>query len=465
MGSISGLFNIAMLSLQAQQAAMQVTGHNIANVNTPGYSRQNVIFSETPPTDGSPGQIGTGVRAVEVRRRYDQFIEAQIAQANQDFGSLEARKNVLDRVELLFNDTQGLGLGQSLDDFFLSLQDLANNPTGTAERTMVLRRAETLSSRFNQTASELTRIQNDLNAQIGQEVSEVNLLAAQIADLNEKITQAEISGQNANDYRDMRGNLLNEMSAKIDIAYFEDNSGQVTVFTGGGFSLVEGRNVRSLSVEDTDGDGFNNVLFPTSSSVSTDISTRIQGGKLEGLIAMRDVQIPDAQNQLDQLAFSFVTEMNAQHQAGYGLDGTTGNDLFAPLAGAQGAASLMTVSLTDTNKVAASATVEGLPGDNTNALALIELQNQLTMNGGSSTFHDYYKDIVQGIGSTLQQTERDYDAQEFTLQQMDAMRESTSGVSIDEEMANLMKFQRAFEASAKLIALADEMLQTVIEMV
>ncbi|MBI4715532.1 MAG: hypothetical protein HY760_06320, partial [Nitrospirae bacterium] len=222
---------------------------------------------------------------------------------------------------------------------------------------------------------------------------------------------------------------------------------------------------RALSVEDTDGDGFYNVLFPTGSSSSTDISSRIQGGSLEGLIAMRDVQIPDTQDQLDQLASRFVTEINAQHQAGYGLDGTTGNSLFTPLAGVSNAASLMTVSLTDFTKVAAASTVEGLPGDNTNALALVELQNQLTMNGGSSTFHNYYNDIVQGIGSTLQQTERDYDAQEFTLQQMDAMRESTSGVSIDEEMANLMKFQRAFEASAKLITLADEMLQTVIEMV
>ncbi|MBI4715672.1 MAG: flagellar hook-associated protein FlgK [Nitrospirae bacterium] len=465
MGSISGLFNIAKLSLQAQQSAMQVTGHNVANVNTPGYSRQDVIFSETPPTDGSPGQIGTGVRAVEVRRQYDQFIEVQIAQANQDFGSLEARKDALTRVELLFNDTQGLGLGQALDDFFLSLQDLSNNPTGTAERTMVIRRAETLSSRFNQTASELDRIQNDLDGRIVQEVSEVNRLAAQIADLNDKITQAEITGQNANDYRDMRGNLLNELSAKIDVAYFEDNSGQVTVFTGGGFNLVEGKTVQALSVGDTDGDGFNNVLFPTSSSVTTDITSKIQGGSLEGLIATRDVQIPGVQNQLDQLAFDFVNGINAQHRAGYGLDGTTENGLFTPLAGVPNAASLMTVSLTDINKVAAAATVGGLPGDNTNALALAELQNQLTVNGGSSTFHDYYSDIVQGIGSTLQQTERDYDAQDFTLQQMGAMRESVSGVSLDEEMANLMKFQRAFEASAKLITLADDMLKTVIDMV
>jgi flagellar hook-associated protein 1 FlgK len=367
---------------------------------------------------------------------------------------------------MLFVDSQGLGLNQALDEFFQSFQDLANNPSGTSERTLVLQRSQTLVSVFNKTGNELFRIQKDINTQVSQNVTEVNQLTSQIADLNEKITQAEVSGQNANDFRDMRERLLNDLASHIDIQYFEDSSGQLSIFAAGTASLVEGKNVRSLSVSENAGNnGFYDVLFDQGNGNTVDITARIGGGALGGLILTRDTTLPGVRDQVDQLAFSIVTDVNAQHQAGYGLDGTTGNDLFSTLAGTQDAATNMAVTLSDTNQVAAASTVDGLPGDNTNALALVQLQNQLTMNGGKATFNGYYHDLVQGVGSAVQQVKRSYDAQEFSLKQMDNMREAVSGVSVDEEMANLMRFQRAFEASARLITLADDMLKTVIDMV
>jgi flagellar hook-associated protein 1 FlgK len=331
---------------------------------------------------------------------------------------------------------------------------------------MVISRAETLASRFNEKGLELNQIQKDIDSQVSHSVSEKNRLASLIADLNEKIAEVEIGEQNANDYRDMRGRALNELSSYIDIRYFEDPSGQWTVFAAGVANLVEKNSARTLAVSsNVSNDGYYDVLYETGSGTSMDITSEIRSGSLKAFVEIRDTFIPDVRDRLDLLAYTLVTEVNTLHQAGYGLDGSTGNLLFSSLGAAADASTNMAVAVSNTDRIAAASSILGLPGDNSMAISLADLQNQLTMNGGQSDFGEYYNSLVQFIGSSAQQTQNGYRAKEFSLQQLENMREAASGVSLDEEMANLIKYQRAFEASARLITLADEMLSNVIEMI
>jgi flagellar hook-associated protein 1 FlgK len=312
----------------------------------------------------------------------------------------------------------------------------------------------------------LSQIQTDVNGEISQSVGEINQLTGQISALNEKIASVEVSGQNANDYRDMRGQLLQQLSGKIDVQYYEDNSGQLVITGAGSVNLVEGKISHDLSVsENSSNNGYYDVVYDTGSGTTLNITNRISGGALAGLIGLRDTTIPGIKSDLDQLAYGIVTDINTQHQAGYGLDASTGNNLFGVLSSSQDAAMNMSVTLTDIKKLAASSSIDGLPGDNSNALSLVQLQDQSTMSSGQFSFNSFYNDLAQRVGATSQSASRNLDAQNFTVQQMDTMRESVSGVSLDEEMSNLLKYQRAFEASAKLITIADDLLKTVIGMV
>ena len=281
MSSINDIFEIGKLGIQAQRAAIQTTSHNIANVNTDGYSRQEVVFGETTPLDGNPGQVGTGVNATAILRKYDSFIEGQITDSREHYGNLDIQRSALSKIESLFYDSQGTGINKLLDDFFNALQDLSANPSGTPERVAVLSRADALANAINNVYSDLIQLQKDMNNQVNQTVADIIRLTTQIADLNEKISQAENIGQNANDYRDMRGRLLNELAEKIDIHSFEDGTGQITVIGAESVLLVERGNSWDLGVESNpDNNGYYNIVSNTSGSSSIDVTDRISDGRL-----------------------------------------------------------------------------------------------------------------------------------------------------------------------------------------
>ena len=465
MGGVSGLFNIAKLSLQAQRVAMEVVAHNLANINTPGYSRQEPVFQETPPRNGNPGQVGTGVQITEIRRYQDRFVENQILQARAQLGDYQARDRAFQRVEVLFVEEEGNGLNGAFDAFFRSLQDLTLRPDGTAERIQVLRQAERLASVFRQKSAELKGIRSDLNQQVRQVVEEINQRAQRIAELNHLIAQAEIGGQQANDFRDQRDLVLKELAERIPIQYFENDQGQITIFVGRGRVLVEGTTVRSLGLkEDAGNSGYYQVTYDPGDGSALDLGSELSQGTLAGLLQVRDTEIPTILGELDELAYTLVTQFNALHQQGYGLDGSTGVDFFVDLTQQDDAAAQIQVSLTDPQKIAAAGSQEGLPGDNTNARALADLQNQRILDSGTRTLQEFYQRILHEVGSTAQQAQQRYEAWEASLDQLNRMREAVSGVSLDEEMAQLIQYQRAFEASARLIRVADEMLQTILEM-
>ncbi|MBI5064248.1 MAG: flagellar hook-associated protein FlgK, partial [Desulfatitalea sp.] len=213
MPNISGLLNIASTALATQQKAIDITGNNIANVNTEGYSRQRLNMEQSSPVRDQNGTMSTGVHADQkIQRYYDQFINIQLNGENENLGRWEAQKSALEKVEVLFDEVSGYGLSTAMADYWNSWQDVINNPSGHVERTSLLSAGQYMASTFNQLSNNITKVQDDINTNITNIVSDINQIATQIAELNRKVTQVEVSGHNANDYRDQRDLLVLNLS-------------------------------------------------------------------------------------------------------------------------------------------------------------------------------------------------------------------------------------------------------------
>ncbi len=462
MSGLNGIFGIGSNALAAFQRALAVTGQNISNVNTPGYSRQEAILSETRPENARPGQIGTGVEVSEVRRSVDTFVENQLMSSKEKLGQFGASASALSQMQPLFSDSNNQGVAAGLNEFFKALQDVATNPADLTSRTVLLSKADVVTKRLNQAATQLSSQRNLLDSQIQQGITDVNTLATQIADLNGQIKLAEVSGQQANDLRDQRGRFLNNLAGLVDISSIEDGTGQVTVFVGVGQVLVAEHTAYKLAgVSNAANGGFLDVRYDGGAGPNTDITSSISSGRLKGLIDARDTTSVGLQTSLNTLTSQLVSQVNTQHRQGYGLDGSTNQDFFTASGTTAGTISL---ALTDRQKIAASSTAAGVPGNNVNALALANLEAASVAGLGNTTFQGYYSAMAGGFGSTLKEVQDNVQGQELLDGQLQAHRAEVSGVSMDEELINLLKYQRAFQAASKLITTSDEMLQTILSL-
>ncbi len=462
-----GVLNMGSKALTVQQKGIYVTGNNIANVNTPGYSRQRLNMSSDVPINTGIGPVGNGVTANEVERVYQRFLGVQLNNETQSLGQWEAHRDSLERVELIFNESGGYGLNQVMSEFWNAWQDLTNNPSGSVERTVLLAKSEMLAATFTKNYEDLQKIQRDIDSNIEGAVEEINRLSENMVDLNQKIIQMESGGHTANDYRDQRDLVLKELSERIDIDSFEDANGGVTVSVGSGQVLVEGTHTYNLSTQ-ANASGHQDITWVDNSGNTVIITNDISKGKLKGWLDARDLDIDNSLNKLDTLAQRLMVEVNTLHANGYGLDGSTGNDFFTGAATAAGI-QVNPLIANDTNLIAAA---EGFnlvpgdkPGDNGNAIAIANLQEAQTMNGNTATFGAYYDSMVSEAGLAVQQATSYYDHQSQMVLQVENYRESISGVSIDEETVNLIKYQNAYQAAAKLISTADEMMETVLAMI
>ena len=461
MGSIVGLLDLGRNALLAHQKSIHTAGHNIANVNTPGYSRQRVNLAANQAVSGAPGQIGTGVTAMEIQRIYDQLVEAQIYSEQQTLGRWEAREYALERVEMNFDEASGEGLQQAMNEFWNSWQYLTDNPEGYPERAALLSNSEFLATSFNRTAAGLVKQQVELDFSIAGAVEEINQIANQIANLNRKIGEIEISGQNANDLHDQQTLLLNDLATLIDFQTFEDDLGRVSVLVGEGRPLVQGYNASQLTTQ-TNAQGHLDVFWIDGGGNAFDITPQTNGGRLGGWLEVRDVEIVDYLNRLDTMAQTLLNEVNALHTAGFDLQGNPGEVFFT--GGSAADIAVNTVIVSDPNRIAAATSAAGAPGDGGNALSIAGLQHTLIMGGGTATLDDFYRALVTDVGSAVQAASAYHSHQTAVTASLDNYRESISGVSLEEEMVNLIKFQHAFDAAAKLVTTVDEMIDTVMTM-
>ena len=462
MTDINAMMSLAGQALLTQQQAINVTSHNIANVNTPGYSRQQLIMTTNTPLDSSIGPIGTGVSAASIERVYDQYLGAQINNESQGLGRWDAQKDAVELVEMIFNEANGSGLNEAMSKFWNAWQSMTSNPGGATERQVLVTASQVLATTFNQLDADLSQSQQDLDLVVQGTVADINRLSEQLVDLNAKIVSSEAGSLSANDYRDQRELLLKELSEMIDIDSFEDANGAVSVSAANGWPLVTAGHYWQLSTEPSAA-GHQEVVWVDDDGNSTNINAEISGGKLKGLIEVRDVIILDDKTRLDALAGALMTDVNLLHQAGFDLNGVGGEVFFT----GTGTARDLEVNpniVGDPDLIAAAAAAATVPGDSRNASEIAKLQYELKM-GGTQSYNDYYGAIVRDMGNEVLKSDAYYNHQSDMMVQLENQRESVSGVSLDEEMINLIKFQNAYTAAAKMITTADEMMQTVLQMI
>jgi flagellar hook-associated protein 1 FlgK len=591
MGGLGFALSTAKDALLTQRLAIDVVSHNIANVNTEGYTRQVPHMETNDPAPYGGVVLGRGVGVDTILQITNSFIETRLQQGKTDLASLEQKEIYLGVLEGIFNESSGTGLSAQLADFWNSWHDLSNNPSGLAERSVVFERGALVSQTFRDLSEDLSRVTQEINGSIGGSTSEINDILQKIADLNPQIVSLKLKG-NANDLLDKRNELLGQLSEFMDIRYYEKEDGNITVTTGNGYILVSGLEVYSLSF-----DG-NRVRWESSGATEADITDSLKGGKLGGWLDLRDAILPQYQAELDEMAKTIVWEINRVHSVGAGLAGSsavTGTesvtdpavslasgslayagriddagktfkirlydaagqpyDSDGATAGLQGnpivitvtpgmtlnglrdainAASGLQASINGDNQLtisidhgvipsgsfafsddessvlaalgintffkgsaagdmdmnpavkanksliaAARVDAEGRisSGDNSNALELANLQFQTVsmsryhMERGESplvqsvqeTIDSYLHSFSGTLGILSQSVSRSKEFSEVMVQNFAQTRDNISAVSLDEEMTNLMKYQQAYAAAAKLISTVDQMFNALLE--
>jgi flagellar hook-associated protein 1 FlgK len=455
-GTLSASLHTAVEAMLTDQAALGVTSNNIANANTPGYSRQTVELAEAAPTQYGNLLIGNGVQVQGIVSQQSSLLQTQLDQETQQQSKYNSYLGTMQQVQTLFNETSGTGLQSSITGFFNSVQQLSTDPSNTSLRAGVLTAAQNMAQAFNGSSSSLISLQRNVDLSVAQSVGQINTLTSQIAQLNGEISTANQVGQNAGSFVDQRDQLVNQLSGLIDVSEIPAGNGSLTLTTTGGTSLVVGTQNFQLSTQPDPTTGFQQVY-----SQGSNITSTITGGSLGGAIQARDTTIPSILSSLDSIASNLENSVNAVNQAGTDLNGAAGGNFFVPPpAGGVGAASQMQVAITDPDKIAAS--LDGSTGDNSNLTAMLNVQNQAIVNG--QTPLNAYSSLVFNIGNDVSTAQSEVSGSQAMIQQIQNQIGSISGVSINEEAANLVQFQQAYQAAAQVAAVINSLTATAINL-
>ena len=470
MSTLGTSIEIGRNALKAHQIGIAVTGDNIANVNTPGFSRKRAQLSTTPPVGG----FGTGVQVAEVTRARDQLIDAQVRFENGLFGRLESMQRSFTTIEAVFSElagssageagavfsqSSGVGLSGSMSRFFNGFQDLANNPESGSARSVIREEGQLLTRTFNRLDRQLRDLRTELEAEFQRKVEEANTLLEEIARLNVRIPSERLAGGGSGGgLEDTRDNLVDELSKLIDITIREDPSGFIKVLGGGRISLVDNATVNSLGrrVEVVGEAAVSKLTL-----ASTGETITLSGGVLKGIEEIRDTRVPEYLASLDTLAATLVSEVNLKHSAGFGLNGVSGTEFFTQTGTTALTIEVNSAIIDNTDLIAASANLTF--GNNQVALDIADIRLSQLFNGGTKTAEEFYSDLIGQIGSQAKETFTNLETQRVISDQLSNRRENIRGVSINEEAANLILFQRAYQAAARIITIVDEMFQSVLE--
>jgi len=473
MPNIFAILEIGKRAMQTQQVAMQTSNHNIANANTPGFSRQEAFITATeslPAGDissmGAQLQLGTGTRIATVERLRDVFIDTRIREITQRLGYAQKKLEGLDLIEVIFNElTETVDINSILSEFWNAWDSLAQDPSELATRIDLRQKGDSLSADIRYLYAQLQQLRPSSDEEIKIKINDINSHARLIAELNKEISSVASTGGAANDLEDRRDLLIDELSSLTNIEVSRLETGTLNVSIGG-TPLVQGNDANQLSadIQEEFDDAFITIMSEADGN-----RVHIVSGEVAGLLEVRDEIIPGLMSQLDNLVAAVIEEVNSQHQVGYGLKGSTGVNFFEPfvpsMSGSnKGAAAQMRVSddiIADVGNIAAGKA--DAVGDNENALAISALRNKNVLEGETLTFDAYYNRIITNIGSKTEESRLSALSADSILEQLLNRRESVSGVSLDEELVNVIRFQHVYNAAARLITIVDEMMTTVIE--
>lgn len=456
MPSVGNLMEIARRALSSQQIALTTTGHNIANANTENYSRQRVVMQPTNPSPRYEFLVGTGIDVNAIKRVSDQFINAQLNQQQQSLGWFETMESKYSQLEEAYGEPSEMGLSNAINMLFDSWNNLANNPDDLNARDIVLQRAQNLAQRFNSTSERLTNIQTSVKKEFSNSVDEFNSLSKRIADINSQIVSRS-GGSNSGDLLDQRDALLRRMSELANVKISESDNGQVMLSLNGKVFLQ-----RNNYIE---------IEMPKESSNLSDLkwsdsnkTVNLQNGIMAALAKFHDEIIPESIKELDSLAVSIAENINSIHETGYGLDGSTSNRFFDSATTNAANIKVDQNIVADVNKIAASSDLHTGNGDL--ALQISRIQDKtFSIKNKTATFSDYFGDMIASLGNAKQEATASKQGQQLFVGQLEQDRQAVSGVSLDEEMTNLVKYQKAYQAAARLVTMADDLADTVLNMV
>ncbi|MCL4104523.1 UNVERIFIED_CONTAM: hypothetical protein GTU68_047485, partial [Idotea baltica] len=545
---VADLLNVGTSALLSLQRAISTAGHNIANVNTEGYSRQRVNFDTNPAQFNGGNYIGTGVNTVSVERSYDQFLTTEVRSRTASQSGFQAFYELSSRLDGLMADPAA-GLGPALDSFFGAVQDVANSPSSMPERQVLLGEAQVLADRFHYLDDNFRNMNEELNFRIEAAVDEINALATSIADINEQVVSATArsGGQSPNDLLDTRDQLINELSEKIGVTTVAQSDGSVNVVIGKGQSLVVGFTAEQLETAANPLDGTQTYVGTANPAGEiSNLSKFLSGGELGAALDFRERVLDPAVNQLGLVAVGVASTVNDQHALGLDLNNQPGGEFFSPLNAtfathpsntgtatptidiadvteltgddyslrfASGQWTLTNLTTSVSQSSAGTFAIDGLDinisgtaaegdfflvqptrqgasqfefalnnaedfaaaaplrssaalanggGDNRNALALADLQIAEQLAGGTASYQETYGRLVADIAVQTRQAETGAATESVLLEQAVGARESVSGVNLDEEAADLIRFQQAYQAAAQMISVADQLFQTLL---
>ncbi len=459
MGGLLTALNAGKTSLSTNQKSIEIVGNNIANINTPGYSRQTAELTPIPTVNFGGFFVGQGVTISNVQRDYDVFINRQLQQKNINLGEESGRAPVLTELERIFSISDE-NIASEINRFFDSWQELTTNPSGVVERNIVIQRGQLLGDAFRSADEELDNVRLNLNNSILSKIDNLNEQLTQVAELNSRISLIEVSGPTANSARDQRDILAADLSKSLGIQTFTDNRGMLTVQLPGGLPLVNGSH--SMTIE-TYNVGTDVNLRVRIGANTKDITNQDLGGEFKGMFDIRDAFLTGIRDDLDRLALDVTEAVNTEHVAGYGSDMVNGRDFFIDLGGVvANAARNVRMNFTDSTWVAAAGNAAAAPGDNENAQRVAELETTRFVSGTTDTFDGFFSKIVSSVGIEANRNDLAFTGAEDAVVQLNNLRDGFSGVSLEEEMINLIQFQRGFESSAKFLSTIDEMMDSLL---
>lgn len=455
--SLLSLLSIARSALLTQQKALDVTGNNVANASTPGYSRErlNVVPAEGQRTPN--GLVGRGVTDLGVERSRDVFLDASYRRSSGSLGQFTTLKGSLSQIEAAFNEPSTTGLSATLDQLFGAFSDLANNPSSAAARTLVLQAGGQVAKQLNQLHSQIDSLSAQASTRIDGTVADVNSMTSRIAALNAEIVSAGGPTKSASTLQDQRDLLLDNLSKVIDVRVLPRTDGSVGVIAGDTL-IVDGGFAQTIAKQTLSGGGFGVGVQPGSHLI------QLGAGDLKALSDLTSTVLPGFKSQLDTLANGIVSSVNALHQVGFNAAGITGTNFFDPTGTTARTIKLDAAVLNNPNGVAA-AQIANATGDGRVAQQIADLRTTSLAGLGNLSIQDYYTNVASAVGVAVNDATQSSTSQQTLLDSVGAQRASAIGVSIDEEMVGIITHQQAYAAAAKLVSAADEMIQTILKMV
>lgn len=481
------LLSIGKSGLFTAKKSMATTSHNIANANTEGFSRQEVRTKNGITINEGPYVMGTGVDIQTIKRNHDELVEKKLNNSLSQHKFNEERTVQLGHIEEIFNEVNSEGMNKVLNRFFNSFRELANRPEDETVRGLVRENAKIVVGDFHRIQKDIDQTRAGINKKITLIVDDINHLTKNISKLNREIAQNEVGGGEANDLRDQRDNALRQLAEYFPVQAYYDEQNRFVVNAEGLGTLVSGDVEQELIVgnrlsENASSDQKPNLEIFFKTRPADPVSSRFKNGELGALLKTRNEDLNAVEEQLDELAYGLAKATNAVHNRGFankpvpvdprtglampGLaDGpVTGIDFFQVPITQKRAAEYLKLSdaiEADVNNIATGLEPNS-PGDNRVAIAISRLQHEKVLGTGTTTFEEHYLKTVGNVGMQTAKAKIDTEQSGGILAQAKSIKERISGVSLDEESANMVKYQNAYEASAKVIKASDEMFKAVL---